>query len=392
MNIQEYDQEAMEAAKSRFDKENAKRWAEIDPSAAFAGHLGRLTKSELADIRQFWDIRGASSLNKAQLIALLEERIPEKLAGALSTMDETKYRLLKKAADGGGQAALSFPRDAQDWTYWHSTGIVFTGSSNRKKLVVMPEPVLESFRRADTASLRETVRRNTEWIQVTKGLLHYYGTLDFNDLDRIVLPLCGPKAESVDLLNVLLDAARSDPDMVADVYGLSASWVPDPEEVRRGHRDRPGLAFRPFTKEQALAAADPNFVERGPEYSAFVDFLKANYRMSRAEADEIVEECVLNIQSGCHLGESLEALQEQLEVNEIRLLQGITDHLAILHNSTRQWVLKGHSPNELSRSRKEAAGAAGNGQLTDIAAKRKVGRNDPCPCGSGKKYKKCCGG
>jgi uncharacterized protein YecA (UPF0149 family) len=23
--------------------------------------------------------------------------------------------------------------------------------------------------------------------------------------------------------------------------------------------------------------------------------------------------------------------------------------------------------------------------------RQKVGRNDPCPCGSGKKYKKCCG-
>ena len=22
---------------------------------------------------------------------------------------------------------------------------------------------------------------------------------------------------------------------------------------------------------------------------------------------------------------------------------------------------------------------------------QKIGRNDPCPCGSGKKYKKCCG-
>ncbi|HHW13378.1 MAG TPA: hypothetical protein GXX28_00395, partial [Firmicutes bacterium] len=22
--------------------------------------------------------------------------------------------------------------------------------------------------------------------------------------------------------------------------------------------------------------------------------------------------------------------------------------------------------------------------------KQKIGRNDPCPCGSGKKYKKCC--
>jgi uncharacterized protein YecA (UPF0149 family) len=30
-------------------------------------------------------------------------------------------------------------------------------------------------------------------------------------------------------------------------------------------------------------------------------------------------------------------------------------------------------------------GSADGGDL------RNVGRNDPCPCGSGKKYKKCCG-
>ena len=37
-----------------------------------------------------------------------------------------------------------------------------------------------------------------------------------------------------------------------------------------------------------------------------------------------------------------------------------------------------------------------SGDGTDTANKtvrkgKKVGRNDPCPCGSGKKYKKCCG-
>jgi preprotein translocase subunit SecA len=26
-----------------------------------------------------------------------------------------------------------------------------------------------------------------------------------------------------------------------------------------------------------------------------------------------------------------------------------------------------------------------------VVNESKVGRNDPCPCGSGKKYKKCCG-
>jgi hypothetical protein len=40
----------------------------------------------------------------------------------------------------------------------------------------------------------------------------------------------------------------------------------------------------------------------------------------------------------------------------------------------------------LSDRRSALAGAGG------AASARRIGRNDPCPCGSGKKYKKCCGG
>jgi preprotein translocase subunit SecA len=41
-----------------------------------------------------------------------------------------------------------------------------------------------------------------------------------------------------------------------------------------------------------------------------------------------------------------------------------------------------------------AASMAGGGDASQPAQRRtgeKVGRNDPCPCGSGKKYKKCHG-
>src|SRR5690606_5768562 len=31
------------------------------------------------------------------------------------------------------------------------------------------------------------------------------------------------------------------------------------------------------------------------------------------------------------------------------------------------------------------------GSVQPVRREAKVGRNDPCPCGSGKKYKKCCG-
>lgn len=33
----------------------------------------------------------------------------------------------------------------------------------------------------------------------------------------------------------------------------------------------------------------------------------------------------------------------------------------------------------------------GDGKPQPIRKQKKIGRNDPCPCGSGKKYKKCCG-
>ena len=37
------------------------------------------------------------------------------------------------------------------------------------------------------------------------------------------------------------------------------------------------------------------------------------------------------------------------------------------------------------------AEAGGSGKKRLKVAGKKVGRNDPCPCGSGKKYKHCCG-
>ena len=44
-------------------------------------------------------------------------------------------------------------------------------------------------------------------------------------------------------------------------------------------------------------------------------------------------------------------------------------------------VLDENKTAEISRAYREA----------NIAHSNKVGRNDPCPCGSGKKYKNCCG-
>src|SRR5437867_516432 len=48
-----------------------------------------------------------------------------------------------------------------------------------------------------------------------------------------------------------------------------------------------------------------------------------------------------------------------------------------------------------SEPKQEGKGSGGSPLLKKSAPAapviQKIGRNDPCPCGSGKKYKKCCG-
>ena len=46
---------------------------------------------------------------------------------------------------------------------------------------------------------------------------------------------------------------------------------------------------------------------------------------------------------------------------------------------------------QVAKVTSENVGGDTKGKTVVKAKSQKVGRNDPCPCGSGKKYKKCCG-
>jgi uncharacterized protein YecA (UPF0149 family) len=64
-----------------------------------------------------------------------------------------------------------------------------------------------------------------------------------------------------------------------------------------------------------------------------------------------------------------------------------------------RWDLKGHSPTEAfemgiklpkEKEYKPESFIESN-DIPFVNASPKIGRNEPCPCGSGKKYKNCCG-
>ena len=66
--------------------------------------------------------------------------------------------------------------------------------------------------------------------------------------------------------------------------------------------------------------------------------------------------------------------------------------LSIINKEITIYLLKAEIRQNLERKQVEKPIADNSKETTKIQRKvTKVGRNDPCPCGSGKKYKNCCG-
>jgi preprotein translocase subunit SecA len=66
----------------------------------------------------------------------------------------------------------------------------------------------------------------------------------------------------------------------------------------------------------------------------------------------------------------------------------------IVHNIFNITVTKTPPPKQTASPMAKVAAASRGGSAGKQAEKiegKKIGRNDPCPCGSGKKYKHCCG-
>jgi preprotein translocase subunit SecA len=62
----------------------------------------------------------------------------------------------------------------------------------------------------------------------------------------------------------------------------------------------------------------------------------------------------------------------------------------VFEQTPKNYVHSEYTPLQAQEEKKEPQPAAVE-PAKPIVSEKKVGRNEPCPCGSGKKYKKCCG-
>ncbi|WP_424769408.1 YecA family protein [Paenibacillus sp. sgz302251] len=377
------------------DQATDKFWPALPYPLSLADALSTLTKQQLTSIRMNLEISNLSTLNKQGLVEKLAERIPEYLQLTTRCWDHDRMKLVQKIAKNGGLWDKPL-LEIHQYEYFRERGILFPGKLKGKRVAIMPSGLVELFRDGELFQDHTILSRNTEWIRMTRGLLNYYGTLSFDDLTSFLITEGDHPLAQFDMMNILYDASYYYEQIEIREHG----WLTDyravnPAFILKERSLRQGLDFRPFTKQELLKAGEPDYYERNRHYVNLVRYVLNRYEMDHEEADLFVQECVDATKNGDSLGSLMELAQEFIELPSLEMMAELTDLLVPLMNSTRQWAIKGYSPEELSAKRARANvllnTAPKQADVIHIQTKTKVGRNDPCPCRSGKKFKKCCG-
>ena len=146
--------------------------------------------------------------------------------------------------------------------------------------------------------------------------------------------------------------------------------------IMRMHNDiadalRVGEEFGPLMLENTLESGETVVVAQGWCWG-FMEGMRSRFDAWEPQLD-MINELVVPIAVLARLGDEDPELQELLDDQEkiAQLTDAIAESAAAIY--------------EYSRSIADGLPEPYRRQTA------KVGRNDPCPCGSGKKYKKCCG-
>jgi hypothetical protein len=388
-------EEAAEAERLAAKQEEAKVWGRTIPvSRSLLDFLLKLTKDEMQEIAGALALNNYKRLKKQELAELISEPIVKAAETLFGVLDHAQYQFFKKLCDNHG-LSTDMTTASSSLPHFLNLGLVFPGTVKKQRVLALPAEIIALFKKLDSAKYQQRAARNTSWIQLAGGVLFYYGVLTLEQLVDHMNNLAGEKVDEAELKTLLRGNAVFTSGTIREENNLFCNIrVFDYEKVQAEQSMRPDIWFYPINYEQAMAAGTPNFVERIPAFNSFSELLQEKYQADVSDADDIAAECAFAFRMGESAESVMEYLTGMVEIKGAKDLKEVTDKVVEMANNTRQWGLKGYAPLQIRHAQNNLSNVLMPEKPTDIENldfSGKIGRNETCPCGSGKKFKKCCG-
>ncbi len=338
-----------------------------------AAFLSQLTKKDLDAIRRWMDLEGVSKLTKQPLIEHLVQEQKTAIDRFILTMDNERFQRLKKMLAGDSIHLDHFT--AHKLAFFTYTGLTFAVKDKEAVVLVMPDDVREQFHTYDQSEWQIQADINDAVIRLTQGLLYYYGYMPKSTVFELVSPIVNFNLVRVDA--VIKDAKNYYDYMNETDQDLMDSRVVDLDLLKEQQQQSIYQKHDSFTDDQLIQAGTEDFMDLTDELIQLVKHLKDRYALDDRTMNRYMDDCLILLNSFIDIDPSFLYLSQHLPISTDEDKKMLLALLQASQDSIHTWALKGN------KRKKQATQTA--------EPTKKVGRNDPCPCGSGKKYKKCCG-
>ncbi len=299
---------------------------------------------------------------------------------------------------------------------------------NKKDELNVPVDVAEAYKKLNTPEFRQYTKKMSWLAQCLYFGENFYGVFDKDVLLEMYNARKGYHISYEELEHMCNEFPKdlTESHLEEGQRFIVAEYLAYDDRYKELLDVQAGKDFYIPTAEEVLDYNKNLYLSMEPAYQKLKEFFQKEIGLSYRDADDEAAEVWAKIQYDVDFQDMFQYFLDLYgeELTE-RRLDRLVNLLQNANNHTRLQIHRGHTPNEIMQSdirrghfakppvivpgstnaanmlKDVSAELAAMGVQVDFAGnadivsdgktQKKVYPNDPCPCGSGKKYKKCCG-
>lgn len=374
------------------------------PVFSFTECLTTYSKDDMIEIAADLRYKVRRSKTKTVIAEDFFKELSLKSLHRLSFQPKENIQLLKELMNGPKEIDfIPFSHknpDLFDLLYFRWVFLFYYEDTYTLVLPNETKEMLQNF--IDDPDFKEENKRKSLLREYAEGFMNLYGAFETDlflqvwrqhnkqyplELDELLLELIGlawfnERLRITNNLEHIFDNSVMDEDEVPIFMSRSS------------HHDY----YRP-TKTDIHYFASHEFDERTAQYKKMKRFFAK--KLTSEKLVDVMDMIMVFIKLDLGLQDLVHELDSQFGIlfDSLEDVEEFSNLYSNLNNDSRKWSNRGHTPRELTKNHNTLSSIPNNvvpftnqnaGKQEPIQVK-KVGRNEPCPCGSGKKYKHCHG-
>lgn len=351
-----------------------------------------LNLKKISELRELWRLYGVKEpykASKAETIPLLAGKMMDKdrLMLHLQLLKAPEWDLFRKAAKA--EHLIDEESDSMIYLRLHLFGLLGVYRHDSRLYFVVPSEIKQMYNSIEELGFPAQKEHADLLNDYAVAAVNLYGVISQDDFVEIFNSQNELKTDVDEMFGLLLL-------FVTLEYGY-VFWEDYIVNDEFGEDDYKDVEFCVKTaagkprylpeREEFLKYSDWNYIEKSPDLDKLRYYFGRDISKDEALTEKIVNGMHFLARREAEMQEYMELLEENKVFPDIPAVKVLIDLIVKMANNTRLWINNGHTAMELKDGNEDSITPPGSRPVRVV----KVGRNEPCPCGSGLKYKKCCG-